>query len=649
MPLANTKERKRLQLASPAWLEPDLCVLEEWEAFRSSLVQLVSTGGGQRSTIICGLPDAARRTFERDLRVAQRENASPVHMLTRSADLKLDVLPGLLAARIADAPPDEPLGVCFFHDMAWTAERYTIDEIVEYQQQMAALRRDYPIQMVHLYPPTSFDSKALWYCTRIHRAIWTGESPCENFYYMPRPAPPSFEGFSFEEDLKRCLGFLQRQTRMRAELVGRVVETESLLEERVAELHALNRLARILAHSQDLDEILREALGRVIEMLGMDAGGIYVFGDEGASETRHQALLPVKPFSDKALTTFHEAVQRQSPGGRIWWTSDVSDTNDAFLPTGSPVRSFLVAPLKFSGETVGVLEVVGSEAHAFSLQEIHLVDVIGGQIGVAVKNARLHEKHLQAETAELNLRQQLLDREHRAPSDEIVDGVLGRVEIALAAAQDSLAVVLATRADDAVGERVEAARSDLSRIGRLLEEFQALGGGGLASASVELDVVLGTCLERRRLALDEAAVDVQVQSAQGVPPITADAGDLERLFLTLLDQAVAAGGKKVVISLDLEGREAVVTVEDDGTPFAASDVAHAFEPFRPVRGTLVGEGLALAGCARIVKRHGATIEVQRSAEKTRFIVRFPVTVERKPSASGGKRGASDDLAQSGIR
>lgn len=638
-----------MQLASPAWLEPDLCVMEEWEGFRSALVQLITTGGGQRSTYICGLSDAARRTLERDLRVVSRESASPVHLLTRASDLALDALPRLLAERIANAPIDEPMGVCFFHDMAWAAERYTIDEIVEYQQQMAALRRDYPIQMVHLYSPTAFEAKALWYCTRVHRAVWTGEAPCENFYYTPRPAPPAIEGFSFDDDLKRSLGYLQRQARMRAELVGRVVETESMLEERVTELHALNRLARILAHSQDLEEILSEALGRVLEMLGLDAGGIYVFGDEGATEARQRVLLPVPPFSDDALTTFHEAVMKQAPGGRIWWTSDVRDSNEPFLPSDSPVRSFLVAPLKFSGETVGLLEVLGSEAHAFSLQEIHLVDVIGGQIGVAVKNARLHEKQVQAETAELNLRQQLLAHEKRSPASELVQAVVSRIEGDVAAARDGLASVTTKGLDAPAAAGLETARAALVHVTRTLDEFQALHVEPTsAPRPVSVDGVLGKCVERRRGALDEGKVDITSRIDPTVAPVMGDADDLERLFVTLIDQALVARAKHIELSLMVERREVVVIVEDDGPPLSGSDMAHVFEPFQTVRGNAVGGGLALAVCTGIVRRHAATIEVQRAGDKTRFIVRFPLLAESRAAASG-TRGASDDLASSGIR
>mgnify|MGYP006280531509 CR=1 FL=1 len=622
--------------------------MEEWEGFRSSLVQLITTGGGQRSTYICGLSDASRRALERDLRMVSRESASPVHMLTRASDLKLEALPGLLADRITDAPLDEPLGVCFFHDVAWVVERYSIEEILEYQHQMAALRRDYPIQMVHLYSPSAFDAKALWYCTRVHRAVWTGEAPCENFYYTSRPAPPAIEGFSFEEDLKRSVGYLQRQARMRAELVGRVVETESLLEERVTELHALNRLARILAHSQDLDEILSEALGRVLEMLGLDAGGIYVFGD-GAMQTRQRVLLPVPPFTDETLTAFHEAAMNQSPGGRIWWTSDVHDSNEPFLPSKSPVRSFLVAPLKFSGETVGLLEVVGSEAHAFSLQEIHLVDVIGGQIGVAVKNARLHEKQVQAETAELDLRQQLLARDQRSPDSEVVQGLVARVEVDIAAASEGLTCLEGRKLDPTASVQIDAARSALARATRLLDEFRALDAEPDSPPQpVSLGAVLAASLEVRRSVLEQSGAETEVHVEEHLSPVMGDAGDLARLFLALIDQALAASPKCIGLAVSVEGREVVAVVEDDGAPLVAGDLSHVFEPFRAPRGMAVAGGLALAACPAIVRRHGATIEVQRAGDKTRFVLRFPVLGTPSRAAAGGARGTSDDLAPSGI-
>lgn len=340
---------------------------------------------------------------------------------------------------------------------------------------------------------------------------------------------------------------------------------------------------------------------------------------------------------------------KQSPGGRIWWTSDVRDSNEPFLPADSPVRSFLVAPLKFSGETVGLLEVLGSEAHAFSLQEIHLVDVIGGQIGVAVKNARLHEKQVQAETAELNLRQQLLAHEKRSPASELVQGVVSRVEGDVTAAQDQLATIPAKELETGVAAGLETARAALARAARVLDEFRALHAEpASAPRPVSVDGVLAACLERRRGALDEAKAEVSMRIDPSVPPVMGEADDLERLFVTLLDQALAARAKHIDVSLTVELREVVVIVEDDGPPIGGSELAHVFEPFQAVRGSVVGGGLALAVATSIVRRHAATIEVQRAGDKNRFIVRFPLLAEARASASGA-RGASDDLASSGIR
>jgi len=250
------------------------------------------------------------------------------------------------------------------------------------------------------------------------------------------------------------------------------------MEERVRELQALNRLAQILAHSQDLDEILYEALNRVIELMEMDAGAIYVRSGDGLALAR-RVHVPGERVDEAVLQAFHDSVAEAlgvQESGRISWASDLRDSPQTVVRPHLNLRSYLVAPLRFSGGTVGLLEAVGASSHAFSLQEIHMVDVIGGQIGVAVENARLYDQHLQSQTAEQRMRAQLEKAERLASVGEMVSHLVQEVEIPVCGALQAARAAVTNGARGKARDALDAVIRECSRAERGLSTLRTLVG-----------------------------------------------------------------------------------------------------------------------------------------------------------------------------
>ena len=638
-------------LESPAHLEPDLCALEEWDTFRGPLVQLIATGLGQRQAIVCGLSETARRRLDKDLRayLGETSSVSGLQIFSRESDLDLARLPGLLVERVESIDADDPPGIYFVHDLGWAIGRYSVEEIQAYQQQMAVLRRDHPLQMVHLYPPGRFNPEAQWRLMRGHRAVWTGESACENFYYSPRPQAARDGDFDYADDLRRHLDHLRRQSRIRAELVGTVVQTESLMEERVRELQALNRLAQILAHSQDLDEILHEALVRVIELLEMGAGAIYIRKDASLALER-RVVLPSGEFSQELLTRFHEHVIGATPvlqSGRIAWASDLRESPAPEIASSLGVRSYLAAPLKFSGGVVGVLEVVGDEAHPFSLQEIHMVDVIGGQIGVAVENARLYHQHLESETAEQRLREQLVHTEKLASLGHLVSRIAQEVATPLSSALQAAARLEKDSRSGPTRDRLRAVMAEMQRAERVLTNLRTLVGEHRGErVPVRLNELVRNSVRAREAALRARGIEVAARLAEHLPEVLADAGQIEQVLSHLVDNAEYAlatwpGDRRLEVATAAHDTHVVLTVRNEG-PAIVEDLGRIFEPF--VRGhDGPGAGLGLAICRAIVQSHGGAITAESgSGHPTTFTVKLPALSQESPRAtvaSGPRKGA----------
>ena len=117
----------------------------------------------------------------------------------------------------------------------------------------------------------------------------------------------------------------------------------------------------------------------------------------------------------------------------------------------------------------------------------------------------------------------------------------------------------------------------------------------------------------------------------GAGVVYGDSSALERLFLTILDNAVkyTPSGGQVVVRAELENSQAVVEIEDSGMGISAEELPRIFDRFyradqarsREIRGS----GLGLAIARWIAEMHKATIEAEsKVGEGTRMRIRLPI-------------------------
>ncbi len=148
-------------------------------------------------------------------------------------------------------------------------------------------------------------------------------------------------------------------------------------------------------------------------------------------------------------------------------------------------------------------------------------------------------------------------------------------------------------------------------------------------------------LERCRLLLRHQAelqgVTLEVETAEGLPRLTCDAGQVEQMVLALAMNALEATptGGRVVLGARRDGEEGglLLTVSDTGSGIREEDQARIFEPFFTTKEAGKGVGLGLAVVYGIVTRHGGRIEVDsRPAVGTVFTVHLP---RHPPAPEGG--------------
>ena len=105
---------------------------------------------------------------------------------------------------------------------------------------------------------------------------------------------------------------------------------------------------------------------------------------------------------------------------------------------------------------------------------------------------------------------------------------------------------------------------------------------------------------------------------------------LRRVVSNLLSNAVkhTPPEKKILVSVDCEGQEAVLRVADEGTGIAEDALPHVFERFYRAESSRTGEGsgLGLSIAQEIVEALGGHIKVQSvPGEGSTFTVRLPLS------------------------
>ena len=207
------------------------------------------------------------------------------------------------------------------------------------------------------------------------------------------------------------------------------------------------------------------------------------------------------------------------------------------------------------------------------------------------------------------------------------------------------------RMDDGVadlrGQTLDMIDRQTSHLVRLVDDLLDVsritsGKMALQKAAVELSVVLASAIESCQPAIDASrhalAIDMPPESLL----VHADFVRLAQVVSNLLNNAAryTAAGGRIELKVHREGREALITVSDNGIGIAAEILPRVFEMFmqggRDPRGAQSGLGIGLSLAKKLVELHGGTIEAKSGGVDcgALFVVRLPVLAAQR--AAPGK-------------
>ena len=182
-------------------------------------------------------------------------------------------------------------------------------------------------------------------------------------------------------------------------MAAQLQESYAHLEQRVAartkELAALNAIAAVVSHSLDLDEILNDALDKTLQVMEIEAGGIYILDEEAVVLT----VAAQRGFSPQFVDEVDRLKVGEGFSGRVAQSGQPLVVRDVsadprltrMVAREEGLHSLASVPLSSRGKVLGTLFAVTHGYREFTDQDVQLLTSIGHQIGVAIENARLYE------------------------------------------------------------------------------------------------------------------------------------------------------------------------------------------------------------------------------------------------------------------
>src|ERR1035437_10741697 len=162
------------------------------------------------------------------------------------------------------------------------------------------------------------------------------------------------------------------------------------------ELLALRQLSQVLSGPKDLDSVLKVALDNVLDIVDGCVGGILLL------DTKTQTLS-YKVHHGLSAAYVEQARYHLGQGivgivaqtGKPILLEDVSqDARVAYpeLVHRVGMHAFISVPLQVKGRMLGVLHIASHEPKRYSVNDMHLLNLVGDYVGIAIEQASLNER-----------------------------------------------------------------------------------------------------------------------------------------------------------------------------------------------------------------------------------------------------------------
>jgi len=429
---------------------------------------------------------------------------------------------------------------------------------------------------------------------------------------------------AFVASFALLLFFIPMRDRIQSAIERRFVAGKLALEK------GLRPLRERLKHILTLDELLEELLAALEKADLLRASSIFLRDDATLGfqlagsiglPTRTRVSLLSAPVWVAALE--ESAVLRGEELERL--RDDPKNAADrprleALCETLRDLDAELVLPLRAKSQVVGFWTLADARSkESFSTDEVRLLRAVADQIATSIENSKTFER--------------LRARDRFVSLGEMAAGLAHEIRNPLAAIRGAVAVL--QQPSDAKGAELwTVIIEEIARLNRVVESFLDYARPATRRATIrDVGAFVKSCVEAVSRSKGRAGVALSLDIEAGLLPLHADADQLERVVVNVVQNAYEAlegDGRVGVTVRRAQGTGPYdtwleIAVEDDGPGMNDTTLERAFIPFYTTKEQ--GTGLGLALCERLIRAQGGTIQLRsRPGEGTSVLIRLPYPV-----------------------
>jgi signal transduction histidine kinase len=250
------------------------------------------------------------------------------------------------------------------------------------------------------------------------------------------------------------------------------------------------------------------------------------------------------------------------------------------------------------------------------MTEVKLLRAVADQAAVCVENSKTFER--------------IRARDRLVALGEMAGGLAHEIRNPLATIRGALALVTESRNEggrEASAELEGVILEEVARLDRLVTLFLDYARPSTRRSTIDdPGEFVRSCLESVARRQPPGEVELEVEIARDLPPISADPEQLETVLTNAAQNAYEAldgkGRLRVTVRADEPLRSLEIALEDDGPGMDDQTLERAFVPFFTTKER--GGGLGLALCERLVRAQGGTIHLRsKPGEGTAVRIRLP--------------------------
>lgn len=418
--------------------------------------------------------------------------------------------------------------------------------------------------------------------------------------------------------------------------LGTVIYNKRLLQlsrRHLEETRALHAIALAGMEASDEEEFLRQAATVIGRSLFSENFGILLI-DPKRKVLEHKAYHQDGAYRAPAIPLGRGITGVVAQTGKPLLVGDVKRDPD-YLMVDERVRSELCVPLRVKNEVIGVLDTENHAPHAFSQNDLQLLEALAGQIALSLERIRLlSDTERRAEELAETLKQQ---EELARLRDQFVQNVSHEFRTPLAIVSGYIEILSSGDLGPLPAEYhepVEIIARRTQMLTRLVEDLTSLlnvQDQRNDFVTLYLGDLLNTLYPHQRTQALASQIELEWEVPASLPPIRGEETLLRTMLNNLLDNAIkfTPSAGRVSLRANVEGASICLRIHDSGIGIPPEQQSRVFERFYQVDGSssrrFGGTGLGLALVKEIVELHGGEIRLDSQPEQgTTFEVRLPL-------------------------